>query len=58
MPLVHFKKASLSLYVRTPFKEEFTDYCSILKVTRVFPYSYTGKVDQTEDSQHFANDQN
>ena len=42
MLLVHFKKA----FPLTPFKEELTDYCFILKVTRVFPYSYTGKVDQ------------
>ena len=40
------KRPSLSLYLGTPFKEELTDYCFILKVTRVFPYSYTGKVDQ------------
>ena len=36
------KRSSLSLYLGTLF----TDYCFILKVTRVFPYSYTGKVDQ------------
>ena len=46
MLLVHFKKASLSLYLGAPFKEELTDYCFILRVTRVFPYSYTGTVDQ------------
>ena len=46
MLLVHFKH-SLSLYLGTPFREELTDYCFTLKVTRVFPYSYTGKkVDQ------------
>ena len=33
---------SLSLYFSTPF----TDHCFILKVTKVFPYSYTGKVDR------------
>ena len=46
MPLVHFKKAFPLTLLGTPFKEELTDYCFILKVTRVFPYSYTGKVDQ------------
>ena len=46
MLLVHFKKAFTLLYLGTPFKEELTDYCFILKVTRVFPYSCTGKVDQ------------
>ena len=40
MLLAHFKNLG------TSFKEELTDYCFILKVTRVFPYSYTGKVDQ------------
>ena len=40
--LAHFKlQASLSLYLGTPFKEELTDYGFVLKVTRVFPYSYT-----------------
>ena len=34
------------LYLGTPFKEEIADYCFILKVTRAFPYSCTGKVDQ------------
>ena len=41
MLLVHF-----SFYLGTPFKEELTDYCFILKVPRIFLYSYTGKVDQ------------
>ena len=54
MLLVHFKKASLSLYLGTPFKEELTDYCFILKVTRVFPIPTQAK--QTEDGEHFAND--
>ena len=41
------KRPSLSLYLGTSFKEEFTDYCFIFKVTRVlFPYFYTGKVHQ------------
>ena len=40
------KRPSLSLYLGTPFKEELTDYCFNFKVTRVFPYFYTGKVDQ------------
>ena len=40
------KRPSLSHYLGTPFKEELTDYCFILKVTRIFPYSYTGKADQ------------
>ena len=40
------RPSSLSLHLSTPFKEELTDYCFILKVTRVFPYSYMGKVDQ------------
>ena len=44
MLLVHFRKAYLSLYLGTPFKEELNDYSFILKVTRIFPYSYTGKV--------------
>ena len=38
-------------------KKGLTAYYFILKVTRVFPYSYTGKVD--EDGEDFAdNDQN
>ena len=40
------KRPSLSLYLDTPFREEVTDYCFILKVTRIFPYSYLGKLDQ------------
>ena len=36
MLLVHFKKVSLSLYLGTHLKVELTDYCFILKVTRVF----------------------
>ena len=40
------KRPFLSLYSGTPFKEELTDYCFILKVTMGFPYFYTGKVDQ------------
>ena len=52
------ERPSLSLYLGTPFKEELADYCFILKVIRVFPYSYTGKVDHIEDDEHFANDQN
>ena len=46
MLLVHFKKAFPFTLIGTPFKEELADYCFILKVTRVFPYSYTGKVDR------------
>ena len=39
------RPSSLSLHLGTPFKEELTDYCFILIVTRVLPYSYSGKVD-------------
>ena len=46
MLLVHFKKAFSLTLSGTSFKEELTDYCFISKVTRVFPYSYTGKVDR------------
>ena len=46
MLLVPFKRSSLSLYLDNLFKEGLTDYCFILEVTRVFPYSYIGKVDQ------------
>ena len=46
MFLVHFKKAFPLTLLGTSFKEELTDSCFILKVTRVFSYSYTGKVDQ------------
>ena len=35
------KRPSPSLYLGTPF----TDYCFIFKITRAFPYSYTGKID-------------
>ena len=34
------KRPSFSLYLGSTFKEELTDDCFILKVTRVFPYSY------------------
>ena len=43
---VHFKKAPLSLFLGTPFNEDLTDYCFILKVTRVLLFSDTCKVDQ------------
>ena len=44
--LVYFKKALPLTLLGHSFKEELTDYCFILRVNRVFPYSYTGKVDQ------------
>ena len=50
---VHFKKA-LPLYLGTHLKEELTDYCFVLKVTRVFPIPT--QPEQTEDGEHFAND--
>ena len=37
MLLVPSKRPSLSLYWGTHLKEELTDYCLILKVTRIFP---------------------
>ena len=54
--LLHPSKKGLSfpfslskkiIYLEIHLKGEFTDYCFTLKVTRVLPYSYTGKkVDQ------------
>ena len=37
MLLVPSKRPSLSLYWGTHLKEQLTDYCLILKVTRIFP---------------------
>ena len=57
MLLVHFKKAFPLTLLGHSLKKGLTAYCFILKVTRVFPYSYTGKVD--EEGEDFAdNDQN
>ena len=44
-----------SLHLGTHLKEELIGYSSDLKVTRVFPI--LTQAAQTEDGQHFANDQ-
>ena len=54
MLLVHFKKAFALTLLGHSLKVELTDYCFILKVTRVFPISTQAK--WTEDGEHFAND--
>ena len=54
MLLVTSKRASLSLYLGTHLKEKLTDYCFVLKVTRVFAIATQAK--QTEDGEPFAND--
>ena len=56
MLLVHFKKAFPLTLLGHSLKVELTDYCFILKVTRVFLIPTQAK--QTEDGEHFANDQN
>ena len=50
------KRLSLSLCLGTPFNEELTDYCLILKFTRVFTHSYTGRVLRVinRPGEHFA----
>ena len=56
MLLVLFKKTFPLTLLGTPFKEELTDYCFTLKVSRVSLIPTQAK--QTEDGKHFANDQN
>ena len=54
MLLVHFKKAFPHTLLGHSLKVELTDYCFILKVTRVFHIRTQAK--WTEDCEHFAND--
>ena len=54
MLLAHFKKAFPLTLLGHSLKVELTDYCFILKVTRVFPIPTQAK--QTEDGEHFASD--
>ena len=57
MLLLHLKKAFPLTLLGTRLTEELlTDYCFVFQVTTVFPIPTQAK--QTEDSEHFANNQN